>query len=115
MINLLLIGVDDKNNIVGIEVDKFKNNDDFLVEFIQQIGKRTSPDVMNLPSVVDVTLHKVEDKTVCNVRVEPTRENIFVKFENKKHFYKRTGPKTVSLDREEMVNYVMEKEKSTID
>ena len=107
----LLIGVDDKNNIVGIEVDKFKNNDDFLLSLFQQISKRTSPDVMNLPGVVEVTLHKIENKTVCNVYVEPTRENIFVKYENKKHFYKRTGPKTVSLDREEMINYVMEKEK----
>ena len=82
-----------------------------LLSLFQQISKRTSPDVMNLPGVVEVTLHKIENKTVCNVYVEPTRENIFVKYENKKHFYKRTGPKTVSLDREEMINYVMEKEK----
>jgi type I restriction enzyme M protein len=107
----LLIGVNDNNNIVGIEVDKFKNNDDFLLSLFQQISKRTSPDIVNLPGVVEVTLHKIENKTVCNVYVEPTRENIFVKYENKKHFYKRTGPKTVSLDKEEMINYVIEKEK----
>ena len=107
----LLIGVDDNNNIVGIEVDKFKNDDDFLRNLIQQISKRTSPDVMNLPGVIEVTLHKVENKTVCKIYSEPTRENIFVTFNNKQSFYKRTGPKTVSLDREEMVNYIMEKEK----
>jgi hypothetical protein len=107
----LLIGVDDNNNIVGIEVDKYKNNDKFLLKVIEQISNRTSPDVMNLPGVVEVSLHNVENKTVCKVYVEPTRENIFVKFNNEKLFYKRTGPKTVSLDREEMVNYVMEKEK----
>ena len=27
----LLIGVDDNNKIIGIEVDKYKNNDDFLI------------------------------------------------------------------------------------
>ncbi|MBC8213041.1 MAG: N-6 DNA methylase [Candidatus Marinimicrobia bacterium] len=107
----LLIGVDDNNKIVGIEVDKFKNNDVFLLNLTQQISNRTSPNVMNLPGVVEVTLHKIESKTVCKVYVEPTRENIFVKYENKKYFYKRTGPKTVSLDNEEMMNYVMEKEK----
>ena len=66
---------------------------------------------MNLPGVIEVTLHKVENKTVCKIYSEPTRENIFVTFNNKKLFYKRTGPRTVSLDREEMVNYIMEKEK----
>ena len=76
----LLIGVDDNNNIVGIEVDKFKNDDDFLRNLIQQISKRTSPDVMNLPGVIEVTLHKVENKTVCKIYSEPTRENIFVTF-----------------------------------
>jgi len=105
----LLIGVSDDRDIIGIEVDGFDNDDKFLQSLTQQIGNNTKPDVMNLPGVIDISLHKIEEKTVCRVNVEPTPENIWVTYKNEKFYYKRKGPKTVSLKNDELIDYVEQK------
>jgi len=105
----LLIGVSDENEIVGIEVDGFDNLDGFLKSINQQIENNTNPNVMNVPDVVEITTTTYENKTICRVNVNPTPVHIFVKHQNKEIFYKRTGPKTVSLEGREMSDYITEK------
>jgi len=107
----LLIGVSDDNQIIGIEIDGFDNEDKFFQSLTQHIGNKTKPDVMNLPDVIDITFHKYEDKTICRVNVEPTQENVFVEYENDKIFFKRKGPKTVPLRNDELIKYVERKKK----
>jgi len=105
----LLIGVTDDNKIVGIEVDEFDNQDKFLLALTQHIENKTTPDVMNLPDVIDITFYKSEDKTICRVNVNPTPENVYVKYKNDDIFYKRKGPKTVSLRDRDLVKYIEQK------
>jgi hypothetical protein len=108
----LLIGVSDDNKILGIEIDVFKNNDEFLRSLTEHISEKTFPDVMKLPGVIDISLHQIEKKkTICKVYVEPTQKSVLVNFKNKKEFYKRDGPKTIPLGTEEMLKYVKEREK----
>ena len=107
----LLIGLSNNKELVGIEVDNFESNDIFLQSLTQNISNRTDPDIMNLPGVIDISFFESENKTICNVEVEPSPKNIFVKFQKKKIFYKRKGPKTVSLDPQEMLIYTKEREK----
>ena len=107
----LLIGVSDDNEIIGIEVDEFDNQDKFLLSLTQNIENKTTPDVLNLPDVIDITFHKTEEKTICRVNVNPTPENVFVKYKNEKIFFKRKGPKTVPLRDNDLVKYVEQKKK----
>ena len=105
----LLIGVSDDNKIIGIEVDEFDNQDKFLLTLTQNIESKTTPDVMNLPDVIDITFYKTENKTICRVNVNPTPENIYVKHKNDNIFYKRKGPKTVPLRDRDLVKYIEQK------
>ena len=105
----LLIGVSDKNEIVGIEVDEYNDLDEFLRSLTQQIENNTNPDVMNLPDVIDISTTKVENKTICRINVNPTPVNVLVKYKNKEIFFKRKGPMTVSLEGRELLEYIDQK------
>lgn len=107
----LLIGVSDDNEIIGIEKDNFKNQDKFYKTLTEVIGSGTKPDVMNLSDVINITFHTVNKKTICRVNVKPTKEDIYVKHKNEWIFYKRKGPKTVSLRDMELVEYIKQKKK----
>lgn len=105
----LLIGVSDNNEIIGIEVDQFDNLDKFLQSLTQQIGNNTNPNVMNLPDVIEITTVEFQNKTICRVNVNPTQKSIYVKYQKEEIFFKRQGPKTISLKGKELGDYLEEK------
>ena len=74
-----MIGVSDDNEIIGIEKDNFKNQDQFHKSLTETISGGTRPDVMNLTDVINITFHQLDKKTVCRINVKPTKDDIFVK------------------------------------
>ena len=98
-----------EKSIEVLKVDEFDNQDKFLLTLTQNIESKTTPDVMNLPDVIDITFYKTENKTICRVNVNPTPENIYVKHRNDNIFYKRKGPKTVPLRDRDLVKYIEQK------
>jgi hypothetical protein len=99
----LIIGQDDEKNIVGIEVDKFKNQDDcskFLKDKIKSnIG------IKYLETYIKYSFYKFEEKTllIINCTKLPIKERAFL---NETDFYKRTGPSNEKLSIKETIEYI---------
>ena len=55
-------------------------------------------------------LEKIENKTVCQITVKPTREHIFVKDNKDLVFYRRNLGKTDPLNGKKLLDYVKVKE-----
>ena len=99
----LIVGQDDEKNILGIEMDKFKNQDDcskFLKDKIKSnIG------IKYLETYIKYSFHKIEEKTllIVNCTKLPIKETAFL---NETDFYKRTGPSNEKLSTKETLEYI---------
>ena len=99
----LIVGQDDDKNILGIEIDRFKNQDDcskFLKDKIKSnIG------IKYLETYIKYSFHSVENKTllIVNCTKLPIKETAFL---NETDFYKRTGPSNEKLSTKETLEYI---------
>ena len=101
----LLIGVTDENEIIGIEVDKYKSIDHFLRSLHTQISNNTKPDVLKIPDCITITHYTQNNKTICRINVNPCREDIFVLHKGNETYYVRQGPETTPLKGSKLLEY----------
>ncbi len=106
----LLIGVEDDGNIAGIEIDRFANDDKFLLHFWNlikaSIGQEVTP-------YISTFLEKFDGKTVCRVSCKPAPFPVFLHHKGfNEDFYIRTGPGSTSLEIREALNYISERFKN---
>jgi hypothetical protein len=98
----LLIGVNDEGECVGIEADKFANEDRYLLHFTNlvndRIGKQFAGEIHW--ELVPFQTGRIL-KVTCNRSPNPA----FLKSHGKEQFYIRTGPSTVELSASEIMNY----------
>ena len=107
-VGTLLIGVDDKGNVVGLDHDfktlgKKQNHDGYenwlTTLLLGQFGKDCSP-------LISITFHNVDGKGLCQVAVKPSPKPAFVKEENgDEHLYIRAGNSTRQLTTKEAIEY----------
>lgn len=103
----LLIGVEDDGNILGVEMDKFPNDDKFLLHLWALIkssmGQEVSP-------FIKTTLENIDGKTVCRVHCKPGPKPVFLRQKGfDESFYIRIGPSTGSLEISEALKYIAER------
>ena len=84
-----MIGVNDNGKIIGIEVDKYKNYDQFLLSLNQDITNQLSPNPINIPDLISITRKKIDFKTICRINVKASNMPIYSNFDGKEKFYKR--------------------------
>lgn len=106
----LLIGVEDDGNILGVEMDKFPNDDKFLLHLWSLIkssmGQEVSP-------YIKTTLENFDGKTVCRVHCKPSPKPIFLRQKGfDESFYIRIGPSTGSLEISEALQYIADRFKA---
>jgi len=103
---ILLIGVSDKGEIIGIEKDKFPNADKFSLHFTnlikQKIGKK------NL-SLIDFKIIKINKKEIMVVECSESKKPTFLKEGKEEEFYIRIGPSTTEIKASELVDYIKKK------
>ncbi|MCM8533405.1 MAG: ATP-binding protein [Lentisphaeraceae bacterium] len=103
----LLIGVDDDQNILGLENDfsrlKKANEDGFELTFTSLL---TSNFGTNFCRHANVVFHDINDKKVCRVIVTKSHKPAYLKHENKLKLFIRTGGSTRELNIQEAVEYV---------
>jgi len=99
----LLIGVDDKGNITGIENDHFENEDKYLLNFNSVIKERIGSDCFNF---IEFGLFRVKDKLIFKIDCKPSNRPHFI---DKKEFYVRTSPATREYLGPDLLNYVKER------
>jgi hypothetical protein len=106
---MLLIGVDDDGQILGIEKDwetlKHSNRDGFeqriVVLTTSHLGGHNT-------GALRMEFHRVEEKTIAIVRIDPAHEPVFCKDGNLQRYYLRAGNTTRELDTQEALAHMKE-------
>lgn len=103
---VLLIGVDDDGNVLGLEKDLgtlSKQNTDGFELHLRQVVKKYLGDYFE--KYIKVTFPKVEDKEVCQINIAKSGKPVFVTLEGNEHFFVRNGNASIPKNRQEQSEY----------
>lgn len=103
---VLMIGVDDYGNILGLDKDietlQKKDIDGFELHIRQIIKKYLGA---SFEKHLKITFPKIDDKEICNVKVSKSGKPVFTTFEGKDYFFVRIGNSSIPKNREEQSEY----------
>lgn len=115
----LVIGVkenkiDNTNEIIGIEpeFEKLRNADhsiDGYRRMIQdEIIKPYFPASIrnHLSDSINFEFPEIDNKILCWIKIRKSDTKVFIKIENKDHFFKRSDSESIELQGEEVVDYI---------
>lgn len=102
----LIIGVDDEQNILGLEHDinslPKKNIDGFELKLLEIIKNYIGAD---LSSHIKIEFPRVNNVVICWIKISESSKPVFIKHENKEDFFIRSGCSSIPLSREEQSSY----------
>ncbi len=105
----LLVGIDDDQNILGLEEDistlKKQDIDGFELQLIEVIKKYIGKE---LSTHIKIRFPEVDNKKICQVTVSKSSKPVFISFEGKEDFFIRSGCSSQPLSREEQSAYEKE-------
>ena len=101
----LLVGVEDDGNILGIESDRFKNEDKFLLHFSTMIQNHIGVEHNDF---IEYSLVEVAQKQVLQVDCIESANPVFLKNGIKEDFYIRSGPLSLNLNTKKAMMYISE-------
>lgn len=100
----LLIGVSNKGEILGINADRFEDEDKFSLHLTNIIKEKIGKKHLHL---INLKLLHVKDKTVMKVKCKKGDKEVFLKPTPKEEeFYTRVGPSNSQLVGSELIEYV---------
>jgi hypothetical protein len=102
----LLIGVADDKTILGIEHDRFPNDDKFQLHLRNLVLDRIIPSAAD---VVEFTMVTIDGKTICHVTCQQSKtKDLWLKPDKNtpERFYVRLGPSSTELAPREAVAYI---------
>lgn len=103
---ILMIGVDDFGNILGLDKDietlQKKDIDGFELHIRQVIKKYLGS---SFEKHLKITFPKIDDKEICNVKISKSGKPVFTTFEGKDYFFVRIGNSSIPKNREEQSEY----------
>ena len=100
---LLLVGVEDDGNVLGLEPDKFPNTDRYLLHVNNLIRERIG---MEVTQFIKFGLKQLDEKEILCIRCSPSPEPAFLKNEKVEDFYIRVGPGSRKLTSRETLIYI---------
>lgn len=105
----LLIGVDDKGQVVGLEEDRFEDEDKLQLHFWNRIRDSIGNEHCDL---IHARIKNIEGRSVLRIDCRSSRIPVYVRWKQSGQevkspiFFVRTGPKTDSLDLPQAVQYI---------
>ena len=102
----LIIGVDDDDNILGLEKDigtLTKQNLDGFELHLRQVIKKYLGDYFE--KYIKVTFPKVDDKEICKIQISKSGKPVFITFEGVESFFVRNGNASIPKNRQEQSEY----------
>ncbi|MHC1754635.1 MAG: helix-turn-helix domain-containing protein [Methanosarcina sp.] len=101
---VLLVGVSNSGEVLGIKNDGFPNEDRFLLHFKQLIKQHIG---LNYASMIEYTLVPVNGKKILEIDCKKSDEAVFLKPDrNDEEFYIRMGPSSERLTGSKLIEYV---------
>jgi hypothetical protein len=105
----ILIGVNDKGELLGLETDGFQNDDKCLLHIQNLIGEHVGIEYL---SYVRFSLLGMGDKKILVVQCAPLKRIMLLKSSGKEQFYVRSGPSSIELPMSKVLEYVNERKKT---
>lgn len=99
----LYIGVSDKGKIIGIEKDKFQNEDKFFLHLSNIIKQKIGKNSLRL---IKTNLVVIENKKIAEIICEKSDKETFLKDDKKDEFYIRSGPASTPLSGKDLIDYI---------
>ncbi len=103
----LLIGVADDGEILGLENDKFQNDDKLLLHFDNLIKQHIG---LEFASYIKADIRTLGDKQVFLVACDRCPDPVYLKIGESEDFFIRMGPSTRSLPGSRVMDYLRERE-----
>ncbi len=103
---ILLIGVGDKGEIIGIDKDNFSSNDKFLLHFTNLIKEKIGKKYISL---INFELVKIKNKFILEIRCARSKSPVFLKEEDNENFYIRIGPASTRIEGSNLIEYIDKK------
>ena len=100
---ILLVGVGDGGNIIGIEKDGFRNNDKLLLHFNNLIKNHIG---LEFAGLIDFQLYDCRGKQILAVKCESSPEPVFLKYDEEEDYYIRLGPGSRKLSTRKAIKYI---------
>ncbi|HRY15362.1 MAG: putative DNA binding domain-containing protein [Candidatus Competibacteraceae bacterium] len=100
---ILLIGVNDGGEVVGIAADQFENDDKCLLHFKNLINQHVGAE---FSKYLHAEIRPVTGKTVVAVVCEKAREPAFLLAGGNEEFHIRSGPSSIKLTPRQMLQYL---------
>ena len=98
-----LIGVSDDGEVLGVEHDKFDNEDKCRLHLKNLVNQHIGAEFSRL---IRFEVQPIDTKTVVAVQCERSAKPVFLKGKNRESFYIRSGPSSVELSPREVLEYV---------
>lgn len=102
----LLIGVEDGGEVLGLDKDRFPNEDKMLLHLTNLIKEKIGS--MHLKYIL-IEIVQINEKKVLRVDCRMTNKPAFFIHGQDEHFYIRTGPSTTSLSISKLYGYISER------
>lgn len=101
---ILIVGVSNTGEVLGIENDNFLNEDKFLLHFKQLLKQHIG---LAYASLIEYALVPVNGKKVLKIDCQKSDEAVFLKSGNKEEeFFIRIGPSSERLTGSDLLEYV---------
>ena len=109
---ILLVGVEDDGNVVGLEPDKFPNADKYLLHVNNLIRERIG---MEMAQFIKFGIKQLDEKEILCVQCSPSPEAAFLKHDQNEDLYIRVGPGSRKLTSRETLTYMNNRKNKTPD
>jgi DNA-binding response OmpR family regulator len=100
---VLLVGVEDNGDIMGIEADSFDNEDKYLLHVNNRIQQHIG---LEHAGFIGYQLVAVDNRKVLLIECQPSPSPVFLRISKEEEFYIRVGPGSRRLSTSEVVAYV---------
>jgi len=98
----LLVGVRDDGRVMGLEIDKFDNDDKILLHLTSMINDRIGKQYGDF---IRYDLKEVKGVNILRIDCKPSSTPVFLKWASGEEFYTRSGPASVILTTSEVLDY----------
>jgi hypothetical protein len=103
---ILLIGVADDGEILGIDADNFANEDKCRLHFKNLLNNHIGAEFTRF---IHLKLVPIREKTILIIECERVRRPVFLSVGKNEDFFIRSGPSNTKLSMSQMVKYLAER------
>jgi hypothetical protein len=103
----LLIGVADDHTILGIDQDRFPNDDKFLLHLRNLVMDKIIPPPVRY---IDYEIVALGEKSICHINCKQSEDDVWLKPDRNtpEAFYVRSGPSSAELPPRQALRYIRE-------